>query len=110
MCSKNIFFALGFWLGLPQNLVFDLSVRPGAGKGRAPQTRQSAVELYAYYRDREDDRTGPTGSDHDTTSFRQHAPVSGHALEGRSLLSALPRSRAQRPGRSGRSGRSIRGK
>ena len=26
MCSKNIFFTLGFWVGLPQNLGFDFSV------------------------------------------------------------------------------------
>ena len=27
MCSKNIFFILGFWVGLPQNLSFDFSVQ-----------------------------------------------------------------------------------
>ena len=27
MCSKNIFLTLGFWVGLPQNLGFDFSVR-----------------------------------------------------------------------------------
>ena len=26
MCSKNIFFNLGFWVGLPQNMGFDFSV------------------------------------------------------------------------------------
>ena len=26
MCSKNVFFPLGFWVGLPQNLGFDFSV------------------------------------------------------------------------------------
>ena len=26
MCSKNIFFTLGFWVGLPQDLGFDFSV------------------------------------------------------------------------------------
>ena len=31
MCSKNIFFTIGFWVGLPQNLGFDFSVRVGSG-------------------------------------------------------------------------------
>ena len=31
MCSKNIFFTLGFWVGLPQNLGFDFSVQDLCG-------------------------------------------------------------------------------
>ena len=32
MCSKNIFFTLGFWVGLPQNLGFDFSVKMKSDK------------------------------------------------------------------------------
>ena len=32
MCSKNVFFTLGFWVGLPQNLAFDFSVQTLQGR------------------------------------------------------------------------------
>ena len=33
MCSKNIFFTLGFWVWLPQNLGFYFSVQGVEGRG-----------------------------------------------------------------------------
>ena len=42
MCSKNIFFALRFWVGLPQNLGFDFSMS-AAQRGTALSVQRAVV-------------------------------------------------------------------